>query len=75
MQTIQVSVSAEGPVLVLRFCDEPGDASMDDQNDRLKILNSRLAAVDAELRQYQEEHGILVNVMLGHQVCRLHMCV
>lgn len=65
---IQVSVKAEGPVRVLRFSDEMIDESLGDQSERKRVLNCKLLAADAELQRYQEEHGVLVNVMLGGQV-------
>lgn len=69
MQVIRVTVQAEGPVLVMRFSDKQDDAFADDQAERkLQSLDLKLSAIDAELGRYEEEHGKLVNVMLGHRV-------
>lgn len=73
MQTLRVSVRAEGPVHVIRFSDNLADecaapSNGEDLQVQLQRHQLELAAVDGELTRYQDEKGILINMLLdsGH---------
>ena len=65
---VRVTITADGPVRVIRFQDDDQMGRNANHAVELSALYQKLAAVDAELLVYQEEKGVLVNMMLGRQV-------
>jgi hypothetical protein len=69
LQIIRVTIRAEGPVRVIRFTDDdvdddPAHGSDEDMLHELQRIQRELHRIDTQLARYQDEKGILINILL-----------
>lgn len=65
LQTVRVTVHSEGPTHIIRFDDHEASICDGDVLQNLAQLRQEAWRIDAILRRYQDEKGILIDILLA----------